>query len=43
MESIIGKLYRPSDNSYCINVETKKKALIMQKTPYDIEFTDYID
>ena len=34
MESIIGKLYAPSDNSYCINVETKKKALIVQKKPY---------
>lgn len=35
MESIIGKLYSPIDNSYCINVETKKRALIVQKTPYD--------
>jgi len=35
MESIIGKLYHPYDNSYCINVETKKKALIVQRSPYD--------
>lgn len=35
MESIIGKLYEPSDNSYCINVETRKKALIVQRSPYD--------
>lgn len=37
MESIIGKLYRPSDNSYCINVETKKMAFIVQKMPYDYD------
>lgn len=38
MESIIGKLYCPSDNSYCINVETKKKALIVQKRSYDYDY-----
>lgn len=36
METIIGKLYCPNDNSYCINVETKKRALIVQKTPYRV-------
>lgn len=45
MESIIGKLYEPDDNSYCINVVTRKKALIVQRSsddyygyhPYPIE------
>ncbi len=35
MESIIGKLYEADDNSYCINTATRKKAFIVQRSPYD--------